>query len=61
MAQVAGNFKLGGSIMSARKWIVRLLTLVLVSAVLIGGSAGCRSSGGSGGSAGSDGHAGHSH
>lgn len=47
--------------MSARKWIVRLLALVLVAAALVGGAAGCESLDGSRGSVGSDGHAGHNH
>ena len=54
-----GELQTGESIMSAREWIVRLLTLVLMGAALVGGSAGCESTDGSGGSVGSDGHAGH--
>lgn len=47
--------------MSARKWIVRLLALVLMATALVGGAAGCESLDGSRGSVGSDGHAGHNH
>jgi hypothetical protein len=47
--------------MSARKWIVRLVALVLVCAAVLGGVAGCESLDGSGRSVGSDGHAGHNH
>lgn len=50
--------------MSARKWVVRLVFLAVVSAAALGGVSGCESTGGggySGGPVGSDGHAGHNH
>ena len=55
-----GNFT-GGWDMFARKWVVRLVVLAVVCAAVLGGVAGCESTGGSGGSIGSDGHVGHSH
>ncbi len=45
--------------MAARKWVVRVLILSLVSTALAG-AVGCESTGG-GGYQGGDGHVGHSH
>jgi hypothetical protein len=59
--RLAGALSLWGKpLMTARKWFVRLVLLVLASVALVGGVMGCESTGG-GGYRGSDGHIGHNH